>query len=234
VTAQWLAWGELSGRRFPYIVRVFLRQLSAALVLVAGCSRSAPTPASPAPEPERHPLAGIVGQNIVVAPFQALRVPAVIGWPAMPASRPLLAGLDSLLADTLRSRVGNQEWVFADALVRAAANNPTYATDPRALAVNPLRSPGLKVSDRLPEPLASQLRTMIALQDARLVLIPVDMTIDRISAGIGRAVVRVVLVDPRSSVVRWIGQVTGPDSPAFTPEISASIAARFADLFVAK
>jgi hypothetical protein len=204
------------------------------IAFVIGCGGSKPAADPAAPKPEVHPLAGIVGQNIIVAPVQALRVPAEIGWPAMPAARAVLSRLDSLLADTLRSRVGNQEWVFADGLARAAANNPTYATDPRALAVNPLRSPALKVADRLPEPLASQLRTMIAFHDARLVLIPTDVTIDRVSAGIGRPLVRVVLVDPRASTVRWIGQVTGPDSPAFTPDISATIAARFADLFVAK
>ena len=213
--------------------------LPRAILLIAtattvACGGSKPTTATPTPEPESHPLSGIVGQNIIVAPVQALRIPADIGWPAMPASRALLARLDSVVADTLRGRVGNQQWVFADGLVTAAVNNPTYATDPRARAVNPLRAAGLKVGDRLPEPLASQLRTMIALQDARLVLIPVDLTVERVSAGIGRPVVRVVLVDPRSSVVRWIGRVTGPDSPAFTPEISATIAARVADLFVAK
>jgi hypothetical protein len=217
----------------PSLPRAILL-IATATTVACGGSNPATATATPTPEPESHPLSGIVGQNIIVAPVQALRVPADIGWPPMPASRPLLVRLDSALADTLRGRVGNQQWVFADALVTAAANNPTYATDPRALAVNPLRGAGLKVSDRLPEPLASQLRTMIALQDARLVLIPVDLTIDRVSAGVGRPVVRLVLVDPRSSVVRWIGRVTGPDSPAFTPEISATIAARVADLFVAK
>lgn len=179
------------------------------------------------------PLAGVVGENLIVAPVQALRLPADLGWPAL-AARQTLARLDSVLTDTLRARVGNLKWVFADGLLKAAANNPTYATDPRALAVNSLRAPALKVSDRLFEPLATQLRTMIAFQDARLVLIPVDLTIDRTGPGIGRSTVRLVLIDPRSSVVRWIGQVQAPDSPAFTSEISATLASRLADLFVAK
>lgn len=190
--------------------------------------------ASTTPSPESFPLAGIVGQNIVIAPVQGFRMPAEVGWPAVPASRPLLSQLDSILADTLKSRVGNQGWVYADALLKAAANNPTYATDPRALAVNPLRAPTLKVADRLPEPLASQVRTMIALQEARLVLIPTDLTIERVGPGLGRPVVRLVLVDPRLSVVRWIGRVTGNDSPAFTPEIPAIIATRLADLFASR
>ena len=72
------------------------------------------------------------------------------------------------------------------------------------------------------------------MQDARLVLIPTDVTFERTPAGLGRPVVRLVLVDPRSSVVRWIGRVTGNDSPAFTPDIAAIMATRLADLFAAR
>lgn len=216
----------------PTLLRVTL--IAATALAGVGCGGSKPattTTTTVTPSPEVQPLAGIVGQNIIIAPVQSLRLAGDIGWPENPAPRPTLARLDSVFADTLRARVGNQQWVFADGVIRAAANNPTYATDPRALAVNPLRSSGLKIGDRLSEPLASQVRTMIALQDARLVLIPVDLTVERISAGIGRPMVRLVLVDPRSSVVRWIGRVVGADSPAFTPEISVSLASRLADLF---
>jgi hypothetical protein len=207
--------------------------LTAAMLGLAACGGPKPEAATPAPTPpvEIHPLASLLGQNIIVAPVQALRIPADLGWPELPANPGTLRRLDSLFADTLRARVGNQQWVFAEALMKSAANNPTYATDPRALAVNSLRSPALKISDRLAEPLASQLRTMIAFHDVRMVLIPTDLTIERVSAGIGRPTVRVVLVDPRSSIVRWIGRVAGPDTPAFTSDIPVSIAARLADLF---
>ncbi|HET9425871.1 MAG TPA: hypothetical protein VFO55_10905 [Gemmatimonadaceae bacterium] len=208
--------------------------LFTATVFSVACGGSKPAANSTTPEPESHPLSGIVGQNIIIAPVQAMRAAPELGWTGLPAARPLLARLDSAIADSVRSRVGNLQWVFADGVAKAAANNPTYATDPRALAVNPLRSPALKVNDRLPEPLASQLRTMIAFQDARLVLVPVELRFERTEAGLGRPAVRLVLVDPRLSVVRWIGEVKGADSPAFTPDYFVPIAARFADLFVAK
>jgi hypothetical protein len=214
----------------PALTRVAL--FYAALVVGAGCGGS--KAASTAPNPEIHPLAGIAGQNIIVAPVQALRMPTEVGWPALPPSRPTLAHLDSIFADTLKDRVGNQGWVYAEGVVRAAANNPTYATDPRGLAVNSLRASTLKIGDRLVEPLATQLRTMIAFQDARLVLIPTDLTIDRSEGGLGRPTLRLVLVDPRSSLVRWIGRVSGNDSPAFTPDIPALIATRLADLFASR
>jgi hypothetical protein len=215
----------------PALTRVAL--FYAAVVLGAGCGGSK-AETTPTPNPETHPLAGLAGQNIIIAPVQSLRMPAEVGWPALPPSRPTLAHLDSVFADTLKDRVGNRGWVYADGVVRSAANNPQYATDPRGLAVNSLRATTLKIGDRLVEPLATQLRTMIALHDVRLVLVPTDLTIERTPAGLGRPVVRLVLVDPRSSVVRWIGRVTGNDSPAFTSDIPAIIATRLADLFAAK
>jgi hypothetical protein len=207
------------------------RILGLALVAVA-CGGSKPEPTTPAPE--TMPLSGIVGQNIVIAPVQSLRVTSDIGWSAMPAPRAVLSRLDSAIADTLRVRVANQAWVYADGVVKSAANNPTYATDPRALAVNPLRAPALKLGDRLPEPLASQLRTMIAFHDVRLVLLPIDVTITRTTGANAQPVMHLVLVDPRSSVVRWIGRIIGPESPDFTPSIYATLAAHLADLFVPK
>jgi hypothetical protein len=214
----------------PLRTRVAL--IYAALVVGVGCGGSKPEATTP--KPESHPLAGVAGQNIIIAPVQALRAGTEAAWPALPPQRATLAHLDSVVADTLKERVGNRDWVYADGVIKSAANNPTYATDPRGLAVNSLRAATLKVGDRLVEPLATQLRTMIAFHDARLVLIPTDMTIERTPAGLGRPVVRLVLVDPRSSVVRWIGRVTGDDSPAFTPDIPALIATRLADLFASR
>ena len=206
------------------------RILGLALVTMA-CGGSKPESSTPAPE--TMPLSGIVGQNIVIAPVQSLRVTSDIGW-TIPAPRAVLSRLDSVIADTLRARVANQAWVYADGVVKSAAANPTYATDPRALAVNPLRAPALKLGDRLPEPLASQLRTMIAFHDVRLVLLPIDVTMTRTTGTSAQPVMNMVLVDPRSSVVRWIGRITGPESAEFTPSIYATLATRLADLFVPK
>jgi hypothetical protein len=212
-------------------MRTDFRFATFAAVLTVACGGS--KPATTTPNPEVHPLVGIAGQNIIVAPVQALRVPAELGWPVIP-SRPMLTHLDSIFADTLKDRVGNRAWVYAEGVVQSAANNAQYATDPRALAVNSLRSPALKLDDRLVEPLASQLRTMIALHDVRLVLIPVDLTIEKTPEGLGKPVLHLVLVDPRSSNVKWIGRVTGDDSRAFTSDIPALIATRLADLFASR
>src|SRR4051812_12214914 len=109
--------------------------ISVALMGVGcGGSKAAPT----TPKPETHPLAGITRENIIIAPVQALRAGTEAAWAALPPSRATLSHLDSVFADTLKVRVGNRGWVYAEGLVTAAANNPTYATDPRSLAVNSL------------------------------------------------------------------------------------------------
>lgn len=203
-----------------------------AVSVILACHKAAPETA--APKPQVHPLAGIVGQALIIAPIQAVRFAPELGWTALPGNSATAAALDTVLGQALSTRVGNQQWIYFDALTRSAANNPGYATNPRSLGITPLRAPRWKVGDRLPEPLATQLRTMIALQDARLVFLPVELRFDRTPAGLGRPVVHLVLVDPRASVIQWIGDVTGDDLPAFTPAYSALIADRIADLFVDK
>jgi hypothetical protein len=46
--------------------------------------------------------------------------------------------------------------------------------------------------------------------------------------------VRLVLVDPRASIIKWIAEVPGDDQVSFTPSYTASLAARFADLFAGR
>ena len=171
---------------------------------------------------------------MIIAPVQGVHAAPELEW-KVGAAQSVTMSLDSILADSLRGRIGNvRSWIFGQELAKSAANNPTYATDPYGLTVFSLRAPGVKVDDRLAEPLASQLRTMIALQDARMVLIPVELRFDRTPAGLGRPMVRLVLVDPRASVVKWIAEVPGADQISFTPSYSASLAARFADLFAGR
>jgi hypothetical protein len=89
----------------------------------------------------------------------------------------------------------------------------------------------LAVDARLPEPLASQIRTMVALHDdVRLVLAPVELRLEKAGATGGRGILRLVLVDARASNVRWIGQVAGDEAPAFGPVVTASLAARLANV----
>jgi len=207
---------------------VALRTSALALLFACGGHQQAPVIA---PLPEAR-LSGVAGQALLVTPVQTLRMAPELGWTGLPRTAGLLAALDSALTDSLRDRVRNPQWAFSEALIASAKANPTYASDPHLLSIQPLRSPKLEVGQRLAEPLASQLRTMLALHEGRLVLIPVELRFERAPSGMARAVLHLVLVDPRRSDVTWFGDVVGAELQAFTPNFIAPLASRVADLFV--
>ncbi len=202
------------------------------VVALSACHHAAPPPSAVSPDAQR--LGGIVGQPLLVAPVQSVKIAPELAWTGLPRSVDILAALDQSLTDTLRTRLADPQWVYAAALIESAKNNPTYATDPRALSIQALKSTKLEIAQRLPEPLASQLRLMLALHDGRLILIPVELRFERSVSGAAHPVLHLVLVDPRLSDVRWLGDVTGAESRAFSKSFTAEMAARVADLFVAK
>ena len=185
-----------------------------ALAVSSACHHAAPAPGAPNPDAQR--LGGIVGQPLLIAPVQSMKIAPELAWTGLPRTADILAALDQSLTDTLRARLANPQWVYAAALIESAKNNPTYATDPRGLSIQALKSPKLEVAQRLPEPLASQLRLMLALHDGRLILIPVELRFERTPAGAAHPVLHLVLVDPRLSDIRWVGDVAGVDSPTFS------------------
>jgi hypothetical protein len=199
-------------------------------------SPSAGGGASAAPTPDArlqaHPLAGMVGQPVLIAPVQAFRGAPELGW-SVPRGQDAIHVMDADLAASLSERVGSRTWVYPDALVEAYTRNSMYATDPRQLNSETLRARTLTVGGQLPEPLATQIRTMIALSDARLVLIPAELRLERLPNGMGRAVLRLVLVDGRSAEIKWAGEAFGDEVAMYGPAVTASVASRVADLIAA-
>lgn len=211
-------------------IRRQLLALVLAATTAAACSTPAPTPA---PSPQGA-LRGLVAQHVVVTPAYALEVAPELGWSALPRHADVLRQLDADIAAALDDRGVKDGWVFPPALSQSYKRNPTYATDPYRLGEQPLQSPALRTGDRLPEPLASQLRTITALNDGRYVLAPVELRFERVGTGpAGRGVLRIAVLDARASDVRWIGRVNGDTASTFGPALTASVAARLADLITA-
>lgn len=201
--------------------------IGALAVATTNC-RGSSQPA-PAPQVAEHALAGLAAQHIIVLPTYAARVMPDLAWTAAVA-RPgqLQRTLDADILAALDER-GQKTWILPPQLVQSYRRNSTYAADPYTLAEEPLRSPSLAVNARLPEPLASQIRTLVALHDeARLVLAPVELRLESAGNGTGRGVLRLVLLDARASNVVWIGQVSSDAAEAFGPAITAGVAARLA------
>lgn len=176
-----------------------------------------------------------MSQQVVVTPTQALRETDALGWTAqIPRSRALLRAVDDSIRAELGARGIDKQWVFPDALERAAQLNPSYAVNPYALDARGLISPSVVPGTTVAGTLATQLRTIVALQEsARGVLIPVELRFDRLPSGEGEAVLHVVLVDGRTRDIRWVGDVRSNPSSTFSQALLTSLAAHFADLITA-
>jgi hypothetical protein len=206
--------------------------------VAAACGSSrAPEPAPAAASAPGRPLGGLAGQRVVVAPALAVREGDPAGWAArIPRLREFLRVLDDEIAAALADRGLGQAWVFPDQLWRGHSRNPSLGVDPYRLATQPLRGAKLAPGERIGEPLASQLRTLVALHDARLVLLPVEVyfEIDR-AGGSGRTALRLALVDARTAEIRWAGEVRADRTTAPPDrEQLAGLAARLADLVAAR
>lgn len=212
---------------------------TAAILLPVACatpaSHAQQPPVAPVSEqPTLRPLANLAAQRIVVTPVYALDRDDPLGWAAQIARpRATLRALDSAIVREFDARGLGRTWYFPPALEREYALNSNYATDPYALAETPLRGK-IEVGKYYGDPLATQLRTMIALQDgARFVLLPVQLRFEKAAQGTGGvAVLKLVLVDARLTEFRWIYEVRSDPAPAFGASVLTSLASRFADLVV--
>jgi hypothetical protein len=218
-------------------VRLSSRLLASPLLVLAACARQHPDDTSTPQAPIR-PLSALVAQQVIVAPIHSLREVDPFGWTQqIPRSREYLRAVDDAIDAELAARGLGTQWVYPPALVRASKASPSYAVDPYALGAGQLMSPNVAGDARLGEPLATQLRTMVALQEkARAVLLPVELRFERDGQkrDQGVAVLKVALLDGRVGEVRWIGEVRSDPSPTFSPALVTSLANKFADLITAR
>ncbi len=204
-----------------------------ASLLVACTLAASPALAQRSAAASRRPLDRLVAEPILVLPVQYLVFADSLGWVnRAPATREYLASLDDEITFALSERGLKGRWKFADDATRAAAHNPGFVADPHALAAGELRA-GRKMADAsLPEPLGSELRTLVAMTDARYVLFPVEVTMHGAN-GNGYATMHVVIIDTRLYQVAWAGDIQGERVANFSPAIAADLASRLADIIIA-
>lgn len=194
---------------------------------VGGGGASSPTADATAVDPVVvRPLAGLAGQRAILFPVQRVTGGAAAGLGADAAMR---GQLDDELAFALEERGLAGGWTTGPASVRLAARNPMYTADPRTLSV-PAAS--LRRGDPIAEPLASQLRALAALADARYAVVPLELRVDA-ADGTTRALLRLALADVRLAQVLWAGETSSVDLPAAPAALAARVAASFTDLIVA-
>ena len=210
-----------------------------AVLSLSACGGGTPatTPAT-APTPEQRPLAALAATGAIVAPASAVRVAPELNWTAPPTgTRELLRLLDDDIAAAIAERGLKANWIMPADLALSYKRNPTYAPDPYALAEESLRASTFTAGTRLSEPLASQLRTMIALhENARAVLLPIELRFERADATSNgaRATLRLALVDPRFSEARWVGTVNSDTTSAEPRVLTHALARGVADLIVSR
>lgn len=210
---------------FPRMPHIRTHLVAWASLGLLACKSSPPKPVQPA----EHALAGLAAQHVAVLPAYSVRL--------MPGLGPLEAkpveferSLDTAIPAAFEDRGIKKAWLFPPELRASYRRNSSYAADPDNFAQEPLRSPMLGIDVRLPEPLASQVRTLVALHDdTRLVLAPVELKLEPVPGQPGgRGVLRLVLLDARLSNVRWIGEIASEPSASLGTAITASIAAKLA------
>ena len=175
---------------------VFLLALSPSGSLLA---QGKPTTRQPAPAPALL-ISAIAGQTVPILPLTYLVVDDSIHDAAMPAGRAaLVAWADSIVTEEIVARAPEVTWLLGPALRRKVRAAPGMLPEPERFGQAGLRFENVK---RLPDPLFSYLRTLVALANGRLVLAPASVRLT-VSAGGVRAETMFVLADARSGTVIW-------------------------------
>jgi hypothetical protein len=216
-----LAFGSMSTRAAGTILSLVLFSAAAAC---AGKSGGAVEELPP------RPLAGMLAQPLLVLPAHYLRGGDSIGWTArISDSRAFLAGFDSVLERTLRARGAPDSWRFPPELQRMAQRNPGYVANPYQLAAQGLRPPARPANGQLTDPLASQIRAWVALNQGRMALFPIEIRFEG-TRDSAQAVVRLAILDARLSRVSWMADIRGDFGKEPAGEVVASLARQVADL----
>jgi hypothetical protein len=172
------------------------------LTLVAGngCAHAQQSakPPKPLPAPALL-LAPLAGQPIAVLPVTFL-VSEGARPPGLPATRAAqLAWADSIVAEGLQAHGPEATWIMPDELRRVAGRAPGMVVDPDRMGQSVMRYENLK---RVPDPLLSSIRSMVAMTSGRFVMIPAAVRFTQGDAGVTAEVV-LVLGDARSGAIAW-------------------------------
>jgi hypothetical protein len=207
---------------------------AAAGATALGCAGAA-TAAKEQPEPvQGTPLAAMASRPVLVLPVQYIAFSDSLSWKQqLPLTAQFLTALDDSIAASLGDRGLRNSWTFASAITASARRNMGMTADPHALAAESLRRLVKAGDDPVSEPLASQIRLLVALRDARYVVLPAILRFENRGVG-ARGSLLLYLIDTRTSRIRWSGEVASDVSRNLSAAIAGSLAERLADLVVAR
>ncbi|HEX6575779.1 MAG TPA: hypothetical protein VF042_12495 [Gemmatimonadaceae bacterium] len=221
----------------------FRKSWAAALgaLLLYGCASSGSKP-DDSQAPPSNPLAGMAGRQLLILPAQYLAVSNPGGgWDILPGGPALLPILDEELGDTFRRRGVRSNWTFGGDITEIAARNGNLTGNPRQLSVQQIRR--VRAGDTpLPEPLAGEIRGLVALTSARFVVLPLELRVDTRNNE-RAASLRILLIDSRTARVAWAEDIAATQTrdqqvitDTFSPygfrQLARDIATKFADMVI--
>jgi hypothetical protein len=162
------------------------------------------TEPKPLPPVAALPTAQLAGQTIAVLPLTL-----VVADPALESDslytpyrehRAALSRADSLISEGIRTRSPEVTWVLPPQLRKISRRSAGFVGDPDQMGQAVLRAPGLT---KVPDPLRSSLRGLVALTDGRMALVPAALGFGPEPDGQIRADLTLVLADARNGKVLW-------------------------------
>ena len=219
----------------------------AATVLGASCASSPPQgtasrPLNPAATlndtaamlDAARPLGPFASRSLAVTPAQHMVTGDSLGFAAQLGDRAaVLARVDDEIEFALAARQTAKQWQGAKVIARRMRNGGPYGVDAFDLGTAILRDPRLNVSQALLDPLASNLRNLIALStESRYVLVPYELSFAG-PKGAGRAILKLALIDARAARLVWLGVVVSDPAAKASLGLAASLGEHVADLVAA-
>ncbi len=142
---------------------------------------------------------GIAGQVVGVLPSTLVTArDSLIGKPPFVNRTAATQWVDSLIGEGLMMRAPEVNWKLPAQMRSMARRAPGIAADPDYMGQSALRNPEM---DKVPDPLISNLRTLMAIAGGRFVLVPAALSFQHDSAGAVEARVNLAGVDTRVGTV---------------------------------
>ena len=160
------------------------------------------------PEPQTPvtmlPTQALAGKTVGVLPLTLLVADPTLqsdpGYAHYKERRSGLERADSLISEALVGRGPEVHWILPPQLRKMARRSAGFVPDPDDMGQAVLRAPKLQT---IPDPLRSSLRTLLAIADGRLALVPASLGFGPEPDGQIRADLSLVVGDARTGKVMW-------------------------------
>jgi hypothetical protein len=190
--------------------------LALGLLALMACGAHAQSDSKPPPPVKGLRVDMLAGQRIGLLP-----ITLVVADPALESDtayspykdrRTALLRADSLVGESFQTRAPEVNWVLPAQLRKVARRSAGVVDDPDNMGQAILRNPKLS---KVPDPLRSSLRGLMALADGRMAMVPASLGFGPEPNGQIRADLTLVLADTRSGKLLWrsltYGRGASPD-----------------------